>query len=299
MEKEKQRLLKMAALADDGILALFRQLTDLEDEIKGTIADISNGLSQYAKISDVTDLTLTVEQSVECAIDSIKALQENKLLTLEDRINKSEGIYNTVVSSIRDEIKAFKDLIESEYRLGLKEVYAELSRIKSPQITGSAISDASIELKIADLQKQILSLPSTQALEGTLTDKILQLHEGFLSTNFELEKKIIQLEKEISRYKTWPVGGGSSGIKQIVAGTGVSVDNSNLGYPVVSSSGGTPVPPTSGVVDGVTVSFIFSSKPTLIVTDGITFRENHGWTWNSGTSTVTVDNPPTFDLFAL
>lgn len=56
-----------------------------------------------------------------------------------------------------------------------------------------------------------------------------------------------------------------------------------------------PLIPTSGTVDGSNKAFVFSSKPPLIISDGLMFRENHGWTWSG--STATMDNPPAYDLF--
>ena len=44
-------------------------------------------------------------------------------------------------------------------------------------------------------------------------------------------------------------------------------------------------------------TFTFTDKPNLIINDGITLRENKGWTWS--TPTATMDNPPAFDLFAI
>lgn len=65
-----------------------------------------------------------------------------------------------------------------------------------------------------------------------------------------------------------------------------------------SGGGGTILSPT-GTIDGSNVDFVFSEKPDWIVTDGATFRENFGWTWNGGTNTATMSNPPTFDLWGV
>jgi len=56
-----------------------------------------------------------------------------------------------------------------------------------------------------------------------------------------------------------------------------------------------PLLPTSGDINGSNVTFAFSSKPPLIVSDGLMFRQNHGWTWSG--SNVVMDNPPSYDLF--
>lgn len=61
---------------------------------------------------------------------------------------------------------------------------------------------------------------------------------------------------------------------------------------LVSLSGGgmTLLSPT-GTVDDSNTDFVFSQEPTVIVVNGLSYRKNHGWTWNSGTSTATLANP--------
>lgn len=92
-------------------------------------------------------------------------------------------------------------------------------------------------------------------------------------------------------------GGGDT----VVAGTNITITTNANGTKTISASGGigAPVSPTSGTVDGTTTVFTFATKPTLLVSDNGTYRENFGWTWNSGTSQATLSVAPTFDLFAL
>lgn len=87
----------------------------------------------------------------------------------------------------------------------------------------------------------------------------------------------------------------------IVAGSNITVTKNAFGNWVIASTAqggvGTPTSPSSGTVDGSTVAFDFTTKPTLIVSDGATYRENFGWTWSGSTATLSV--PPVYDLFAL
>lgn len=95
------------------------------------------------------------------------------------------------------------------------------------------------------------------------------------------------------------MGGGGFIETPLVAGTNVSVTKNAFGAWVIASTGGvgSPTSPTSGTVNGVTTAFVFASRPTLLVSDGATLRENFGWTWSGSTATLTV--APEFDLFAL
>src|SRR5882724_11844382 len=45
---------------------------------------------------------------------------------------------------------------------------------------------------------------------------------------------------------------------------------------------------TGGIIDDSNLAFTFASKPTFIAVNTSIIRENHGWTWNSGTLTATL-----------
>lgn len=47
----------------------------------------------------------------------------------------------------------------------------------------------------------------------------------------------------------------------------------------------------TGTVNDSNKAFTFISKPNIIYVNGAGYRENHGWTWNAGTSTATLDSP--------
>lgn len=55
--------------------------------------------------------------------------------------------------------------------------------------------------------------------------------------------------------------------------------------------------PAIGAVNGVNTQFVFTQKPTYIVSDGAWYVENTGWTWNSGTYTATMTIPPNDIIF--
>ncbi len=52
-----------------------------------------------------------------------------------------------------------------------------------------------------------------------------------------------------------------------------------------------------GLVDGMNDEFLFNPKPLVIVSDGKTFREGHGWTFAG--STATMGTAPSTDIFGL
>jgi hypothetical protein len=56
---------------------------------------------------------------------------------------------------------------------------------------------------------------------------------------------------------------------------------------------------TSGVIDGNNNEFGFASKPISIVADHAIYRENNGWTWNSGALIATIAFAPNDDIYGL
>ena len=70
---------------------------------------------------------------------------------------------------------------------------------------------------------------------------------------------------------------------------------------IITGSGGGSITissPSSGNVDGTNTQFGASAKPTIVVSDDASYRENHGWTWNAGTLTVTITGPaPQYDVY--
>lgn len=69
----------------------------------------------------------------------------------------------------------------------------------------------------------------------------------------------------------------------------------NVGFNV----GSTSILPATGVVNSGNLSFTFTVKPSIIVSDGAMYRETVGWTWNAGTLTATMIIPPNNDIFGI
>ncbi len=68
---------------------------------------------------------------------------------------------------------------------------------------------------------------------------------------------------------------------------------------LVSSSGGAGFTEltATGTVNSVNKTFTFTQKPTYIVSDGVWYKENKGWTWGGSTATMTI--PPNDDIYGV
>lgn len=71
---------------------------------------------------------------------------------------------------------------------------------------------------------------------------------------------------------------------------------------ISGGSGGFTELPAIGDVDATNPNFVFTQKPTYIVSDGATYKEldNNGnvqWSWDEGTLTATMTIPPNSSIF--
>ena len=60
---------------------------------------------------------------------------------------------------------------------------------------------------------------------------------------------------------------------------------------IISTGAITIAIPTSGTIDNANTAFGALTKPKIVVINGLSYQESHGWSWNGGTLTVTLDNP--------
>lgn len=51
----------------------------------------------------------------------------------------------------------------------------------------------------------------------------------------------------------------------------------------------------TGTINGVNTAFTFSQQPTYIISDGVWYRVNKGWTWSDPIATMTI--PPNDDIY--
>lgn len=59
-----------------------------------------------------------------------------------------------------------------------------------------------------------------------------------------------------------------------------------------SGGGGFSELTATGTVNGTNADFAFTEKPDYIISDHAWYKENAGWSWNSGTLTATLSIPP-------
>lgn len=87
-------------------------------------------------------------------------------------------------------------------------------------------------------------------------------------------------------------GGGFSGHARDLrpGSSNVRIENDRIFVDAPAATSQSIEEPT-GIVNDANVAFGFTEKPFLVVVNGATYRENHGWTWNAGTLTATLSFP--------
>jgi hypothetical protein len=95
--------------------------------------------------------------------------------------------------------------------------------------------------------------------------------------------------------KGWFGGGG--GGDNVRAGSGVTITTNNIGAKVISVSGSSLELEATGTINSDNTTFTFTEKPAYIFSDGAKYKENAGWTWDSGTLTATMSVPPQFSIW--
>lgn len=122
---------------------------------------------------------------------------------------------------------------EKEFSHRIQEVKSLVNDVKSLKfkdgLNGKDGKDADEERIIASILSTIRIPESKQETGKTIIDKINELPA-------DKDNQI-----DASHIKNLPQSGnfyGGSGIKEVIAGSNITIDNTNLGYPVISSTGG-------------------------------------------------------------
>lgn len=209
--------------------------TDKLKEIKNKIEEIQ------AKSVFATDLksfaTLFLKVLKESKDDFKSISDENKAL-----IGQTLTYLEQEHEKLKDNVSQETDKAKKDFEIAINEVKSLVKELKSIEIkdgndgmdgyTPVKGEDYFTDKEIKDIKDSILEqIPEQQNIE--------EIVKGIndLPTNdpeLKIDAKHIKNLPEQVVYR----GGGVSGIKEIIAGSNITVDNSNLGYPVISSTGG-------------------------------------------------------------
>ena len=176
-------------------------------------------------VKDFLALILTFAKDNKQNLDS---LSKEYLKELESNIAYIEDLNAKQFNLLKDE----KDSMVGHFDVNLALVKDLIKKVK--KIKPVKGKDADEELIVDKVLEKIV-LPE---YKETVLDNGEQIVDKINALSLDEENKIDASHiKNLPEIKGGKFYGGSGTIKEIVAGDNVTVDNSNLGYPVISSSG--------------------------------------------------------------
>jgi len=242
------------------------------------------------------------------SLDQIKLKKLEQVLSLVDRDTPTADEIAQIIEALINIIKTIKS--EVDVRVGGMEEKVERVIEIAGEITRARGETNELRGQVNELIRKFLVFRAQKGERGNdgkdadpqeIIDRLksdadflrsLKGEKGDTADVEALQDQVQLLIEEIEKLKQRPTGrvGGVMGIKQIVAGSGVSVDNSNIGYPVItaSGSGGVTVETPPETPNGTTTVFTVTAEPKWVVADGITYYAGAGYIYAALTVTMTV-----------
>lgn len=285
--KQVSKIQRAVNIMHKGESAIIDEIDYLDKKISNSennIDLIDNKIVYVARELD-TKINDVYRELDSRLVESLKTFSLNndifskiKLLKGEDGINGIDGTDGKAPTK-QELLKLIKPLIPTE---------AYLSELIKPLIPTIETPVVTI---VNDTPEEIVNKINSLNTDDDNT-KIGQEHiKDLLSELENLKSKITELSKRKGSNNS----GALTGIRELVAGSNISIDNSNPQYPIVSSTGGgggggyTKATPT-GTVNGVNTIFTVVATPVYIIADSSTYFENAGYTIAG--LTITMETPP-------
>lgn len=167
-----------------------------------------------------------------------------------------------------------------------------LSQIRQPEDGKTPIID---KVEIAKEVAKLIKIPKAKEIKIPSIEDITTSVVEWMKENLTMEH-VPAIKNEIASYRnqlagkvygrdTMVRGGGDT----VAAGTGVTINTANGVKTISVGAAGLSVLTATGTVDDSNTIFTFASTPTLVVVNGVSYRNGHGVTI-AGT-TATLDNP--------
>ena len=283
------------------ILEIISELQNKVDEIsipneQKIIDDVMKSIHRLGKLKSFEaeiDLDPFKEELKGYNEEEIQKLKEIFSSFSEELTTKTTDDISSLKQEVKDLVKGHVSKLYGDWGNLSKKINDRLQEIKDGK-------DADEE-KIC--QMVLERMPEKEDEEETpeeLRDKL-----ETLTGDNRLDKSAIKgleeivTKKDLSKLSPgMPTNNGVT-IREIRAGSNITVDNTNPEFPIVASTGGGgggfTLLTATGTIDGTNADYVFTEKPTYIVQHGLWYRENAGWTWTAGTLTATMSVPTLVD----
>lgn len=239
------------------------------------------------------------------AIDAVMAVIDQNGKTLVDTIVKNKALSDSDISQLKADIKAAQASLK-----------ALVSEVKANADTSLSSVKTALLNEIKRVESAIPVLPPETDLSEVfahiedMRGGMSKLSELILGENVRNSLEVLQgedrLDKsairglddyeevaQLAREKSSGAKGWASSIAEIRAGSGISVDRTDLRRPIISVTA-TPssltVETPTGTVDASNASFTVTAEPLWVVSDGIIYFNGAGYTYAA--LSITMEVPP-------
>jgi len=211
-----------------------------------------NKLGQF--ITAIVKVVKDSKDSMESTSQEVKNTLNDALIYLEKEHGK---LVDKVSSDTEDRLsKTEKKVLDT-----LNKAQEALDAIKSITVRDGVDADEDI---IVEKVLAKIELPEYKEVELDEAEDIVEKLESLEGEDRLDAKAIKNLPKMVQTF----VGGSTGNIKEIIAGTGVTIDNTNAGYPVITSTAsGSGIVETVVAGDGISVDSTDPANPIVTNTN--------------------------------
>lgn len=252
-------------------------------------------------------LVKEVKSQLESKIKEGDNDKEDKISSLIKSLYTSEANITKLVDSVKSENKKELDSLFIKFKTEIERLESSIPEIPERE----EIDNSEIDEKIENLSLKLNKLEKKNNNESSL------FNESFNQSIEDLNKKLELLKTELDNKSISRPLIGKTTLKILDNGTEVSSNAVELNFTNATSitttgvsrrrvnietggsGGGSSVPifPTSGAINSSNTAFVFSTEPDVIFANGtpLTLKSAtnlYGFSWNSGTSTATLDTAP-------
>ncbi len=303
-QKRKSRIIQLALKGGtDKELLLLDEIHNLEDRFDTTVAEIKQETKDtVSKLADpLRGVDMVKIKGPKGDMPNEQDLIPIIKKLIPDPIQGESGKDYILTSQDKEEIATLASMnIEVPI---VEKIIERTETIKEiPQIT-EVIKQVAVTDKAEIIRDKLEKLKDDErldvsAIKGLNFDSKLEKSAEtilFRATSI-LDNRTSFLINKINNLPRATTGTGT--VNSIIAGTGISVDSTDPANPIViaiGGGGGFTLLPATGSINGNNPTFTFTQQPTYIISDGVWYRVNKGWTWSVLTATMTV--PPNDDIY--
>lgn len=282
-------LLDKDTVSQDEFVSMFGVLIDLVGQVQE-----SNDLNRTELVQSIesalakfNELTTVEWTQIKKRVEVIKN-GEDYILTESDKKEIASFINVPVVEKVIQHTETIKEI----------PIVKEVAFQDTPDELIGKVNKAEVKIKQSQVEglAEIRSMAVANSMPITTT-----FINGKRAKNFQFNGATVTVIGDTA-FITITGGSGGGQVNSVVAGTGISVDNTDPANPIVSATGsstGYQVP--TGTVNGSNKVFTYVTAPNAIVVDGISFRKvsSDGTVNWTGTTVITLSVSPNFDTYAV